>query len=95
MAGTDEQMARLQEKLQQLAKQQGVLRKEATTLQQQLAQAREERAALAAQVQDLQQALSLMKLAAGSMNDKEKKEFEKQLNKFIREIDKCIAYLSQ
>ncbi|TCJ14370.1 hypothetical protein EPD60_10270 [Flaviaesturariibacter flavus] len=95
MAGTDEQMGRLQEKLQQLARQQGVLRKENSALQQQLAQAREERAALATQVQELQQAVSLMKLAAGSMNDREKKEFEKQVNKFIREIDKCIAYLSQ
>jgi chromosome segregation ATPase len=94
MAATEEQIGRLQEKLQLLAKQQQGLRKENAALQQQLLQAQEERTALGARVQELQQAISLMKVAAGNMNDKEKKEFEKQVNKFIREIDKCIAYLS-
>ncbi|GAB4094199.1 hypothetical protein [Flaviaesturariibacter terrae] len=94
MAESEQHIARLQEKLQLLVKQQQRLRKDNEELQQQLARANGERQALAGQVQDLQQAVGLMKLAAGSLNDTEKKEFEKQVNKFIREIDKCIAYLS-
>jgi chromosome segregation ATPase len=94
MAGSEQPILRLQEKLQQLVRQQAQLRKDNTSLQQQLARAQEERAALAAQVQELQQVVSLMKVAAGNMNDKDKKEFEKQVNGFIRQIDKCIAYLS-
>ncbi|RYY39514.1 MAG: hypothetical protein EOO08_09390 [Chitinophagaceae bacterium] len=88
------QMISLQEKLQQLVKQQQRLRKENTELQQQLARAAEERQALSTQVHDLQQAVSLMKLAAGNLSDIEKKEFEKQVTRFVKEIDKCIAYLS-
>lgn len=87
-------MISLQEKLQQLVKQQQRLRKENTELQQQLARAAEERQALSTQVHDLQQAVSLMKLAAGNLSDIEKKEFEKQVTRFVKEIDKCIAYLS-
>ncbi|RYY86194.1 MAG: hypothetical protein EOO15_15145 [Chitinophagaceae bacterium] len=91
---SSEHMMRLQEKLQQLVKQQQRLRKENAELQQQLARAAEERQTLSTQVQDLQQAVSLMKLAAGNLNDTEKKEFEKQVTRFVKEIDKCIAYLS-
>jgi DnaJ-domain-containing protein 1 len=87
-------ISRIQEKLQQLVKQQQRLRKDNADLQQKLAKSREEQAALATQVQDLQQMVSLLKLAAGSLNDKEKKDFEKQVNKLVRDIDKCIAYLS-
>ena len=94
MTGSEQQIARLQEKLLLLLKQQQRLRSENEDLRRQLAQATTDRLALAGQVQDLQQAVALMKLAAGNLNDTEKREFEKQINKFIREIDKCIAYLS-
>ena len=46
-------------------------------------------------VQELQQQTSVLKLAAGEFNQKDKKDFEKQINQYIREIDKCISFLSQ
>jgi hypothetical protein len=33
-------------------------------------------------------------LSGGDMNEKDKKDFEKQINKYVKEIDKCIAFLS-
>lgn len=94
MAASDQHMARLQEKVQLLVKQQQRLRAENAELQAQLTRATEDRQVLGSQVQDLQQAVALMKLAAGNLSDAEKKEFEKQVNRFIREIDKVIGYLS-
>jgi len=89
-----EQIVRLQEKLQQLLRQQQKLRKENEDLRIQLQQADTARVSLNTRVQELQQVVALMKLAAGNLNDKEKKDFEKEINRFVREIDKCIAFLS-
>jgi len=37
----------------------------------------------------------LLKSMAGKLDEKEKKSFEQALGKYIREIDKCIAMLSE
>jgi hypothetical protein len=29
------------------------------------------------------------------MNEKDKREFERKINQYIKEIDKCIAFLGQ
>ncbi len=46
-------------------------------------------------IEELQQQSSILKLASGEMSDKDKKNFEKKINQYIKEIDKCIAFLSQ
>ena len=43
----------------------------------------------------LERQLNMMKATAGSSDDTAKKELEKQLNFYIREIDRCIAILGQ
>jgi hypothetical protein len=43
----------------------------------------------------LKQQAAILKFAAGEMNEKDKKEFELTITRYIRQIDKCIAYLSQ
>ena len=47
------------------------------------------------QITELQEKVSILKAASGQMNDADKKEFEKNINKYIREIDKCIGILSE
>lgn len=37
----------------------------------------------------------LLKSMAGKLEEKEKKSFEQALGKYIKEIDKCIAMLSE
>jgi predicted nuclease with TOPRIM domain len=91
----DQQFNSINEKLQTLIRQHTRLKKENETLRQQLAQQQRNNTELEGHIVELQNIVSIMKLAAGDMNDKEKKDFEKQINRFVKEIDKCIAYLSQ
>jgi hypothetical protein len=44
---------------------------------------------------DLEQQVTVAKLASGGMDERDKKNFEKTINQYIKEIDKCISFLSQ
>jgi hypothetical protein len=46
-------------------------------------------------VDELQQQISILKLASGELSEKDRKEFDKKINSYIREIDKCISFLSE
>jgi hypothetical protein len=58
-------------------------------------QARASEATAQAEAEGLKQQAAILKFAAGEMNEKDKKEFELTITRYIRQIDKCIAYLSQ
>ena len=45
------------------------------------------------QVEELKQQVSVLKVSAGSMNEADKKEMEKRINGYLKEIDRCIALL--
>ncbi|MCW3074035.1 MAG: hypothetical protein JWP69_1104 [Flaviaesturariibacter sp.] len=90
----DQQFNAINEKLQALLRQHARLRKENEQLRQQLTREVQGKAELEGHVTELQNIVTIMKLAAGNLNDKEKKDFEKQITRFVKEIDKCIAYLS-
>ncbi|RYY98976.1 MAG: hypothetical protein EOO11_06410 [Chitinophagaceae bacterium] len=89
----DERFEVVQGKLQGLVKEQARLRRENAELREGLARAEAERTTLATQVQELVQLVGILKLAAGTLDEKGKKEFEKQINRFVRDLDKTIAYL--
>jgi chromosome segregation ATPase len=91
----DQQFTVLYEKIQSLLKQYNRLEKETEKLREELAQAKTEKAAGEGKIQELQQQISILKLAAGEMSEKDKKIFERQLTQYIREIDKAITYLSE
>jgi chromosome segregation ATPase len=91
----DQQFTVLYEKIQSLLKQYNRLEKETEKLREELAQAKAEKAAGEGKLQELQQQISILKLAAGEMSEKDKKIFERQLTQYIREIDKAITYLSE
>ncbi len=95
MSVIDNQFNIINDKLQQLLKLQVQLRKENEKLRIDLEQAKAKENAAQNLVQELQQQTSVLKLAAGEFNQKDKKDFEKQINQYIREIDKCISFLSQ
>ncbi len=46
-------------------------------------------------IADLQEQAGILKASAGQMNEIEKKAFEKHINQYIKEIDKCIGILSE
>ena len=91
----DQQFTTLNEKLQQLLKQYGRLQKENERLREELVQSRKRENETLGRVDELQQQNGILKLTNGDMNDRDKKDFEKKVNQYLREIDKCISFLSQ
>ena len=47
------------------------------------------------QADELRQQVSILKASAGNMSEADKKEFEKRINSYLKEIDKCIALLGE
>ena len=91
----DKQFNIINEKLQQLLKQQARLKKENERLRMELEGCREKENAFQQKIEELIQQNSILKLAGGDMNEKDKRDFEKKVNQYIKEIDKCIAFLGQ
>jgi predicted nucleic acid-binding Zn-ribbon protein len=91
----DQQFTTLNEKLQQLLKQYNRLQKENERLKEELLQSKNRETEIQNRIDELQQQISILKLSSGEMSERDKKEFEKKINSYIREIDKCISFLSQ
>ena len=43
----------------------------------------------------LKQQIAVLKYSNGDMSEADKKEFEKKINLYVKEIDRCIVMLSQ
>ncbi|HRG25964.1 MAG TPA: hypothetical protein PLL23_16305 [Chitinophagaceae bacterium] len=95
MSTTEEQLKRIQDKLQQLLKQQASVRKENEKLKEELGIAREKLSLQQLYLDELRQQVSILKLNAGGMNERDKKEIEKKINSYLKEIDRCIALLGE
>jgi seryl-tRNA synthetase len=91
----DQQFNILNEKLQRLLKQQERVQKENERLRAELQQAKEAEQQVKAELDTALQQVAILKYAAGELSERDKKEFEKKINQYIREIDRCIAHLSQ
>jgi len=91
----DQQFNIINDKLQQLLKQQARLKKENEKLRMELQSFLEKETSYQQKLDELSQQISILKLGAGDMNEKDKKDFERKINLYIREIDKCIAFLGQ
>ncbi len=82
-------------KITRLLKQYRQLEKENERLKTELAKKNETDEMISQKNRQLERQLNMMKATAGSGDDTAKKEIEKQLNFYIREIDRCIAILGQ
>lgn len=91
----DDQFNLINEKLQLLLKQHNRLKKENERLREELEAQKAKEQATQQTVQELHQQIAILKVASGDMSDKDKKDFERKINQYVREIDKCIAFLSQ
>jgi len=95
MSELEKNIKRINDKLQLLLKKHQSLQKDnerQTILIEELKQAKEK---ANQQIVTLQEQVSVLKAVAGQMNEVDKKEFEKNINQYIREIDKCIGILSE
>ena len=89
------QLRRINDKLQLLLKQREMLLKENEKLKGELRQLQQNHTTDLTRLEQLQQQVEILRSAKGEMNEKEKKAFEKRLNHYIREIDRCIALLAE
>jgi methyl-accepting chemotaxis protein len=90
-----ENIKRINEKLQRLVKDHQGLQKENEKQAAQIAALLEKREKDTETIQGLQEQVAIMKAVAGQMTDKDKATFENNINRYIREIDKCIGLLSE
>ncbi len=95
MNTTEQHLKRIQDKLQQLLKQYAVMQKENVRLKDELQVAWEKFSIQQKNTEELKQQVSVLKLNAGEMNEADKKEFEKRINSYLKEIDRCIALLGE
>lgn len=82
---------KVQEHLQHMA----VLQKEFENQRQMLHNLRNEKAVLEEKVRTLQEQNHLLKAATGDLPDAEKKQLETIINRYMKDIDKCIALLGE
>ena len=94
MSSYEEQIKRIQEKLQQVLRRQDILQKENARLKEELNRAGQRTDQYREQVDRLAQQVEILKLSNGEMNEEEKKQFEKRINAYLKEIDRCIVMLS-
>ena len=95
MSETATQLKRIQDKLQQLLKQHTVFQKENTQLKEELIQTKEQALTQRQHIENLKQQMDVLKLHTGDMSEADKKELEKRINGYLKEIDRCIAMLGE
>jgi DNA repair exonuclease SbcCD ATPase subunit len=95
MSDLEQNIKRINDKLQQLLKNYQLLQKENSRQSELIKQLKEAKEKDTQQITALQEKISILKAATGKMNEADKKEFEKNISQYIREIDKCIGILSE
>ena len=95
MPELDVHIKRIQEKLQRLLKQYHELQKENNQLKKELEKSLKQSLQNQQTIETLKQQAEVLKISSGNWDENDKKEFEKRINHYIKEIDKCIALLGE
>lgn len=91
----EQHIKRISEKLQQLLKQHQLLQKENDQLKKELQYIKSLDTERTKQLTELEQKVAVLKTATNNMDETDKKELEKRLNHYIKEIDRCITMLGE
>lgn len=94
MSDLENQLKRIQEKLQLVIKQSSSLQKENLRLKEELEKCNRIGTEQQKKMEELKQQVEILKISSGEWNENDKKEFEKRINGYIKEIDRCISLLS-
>jgi len=89
------QLKRIQDKLQLVLKQHASLQKENLKLKTELDKSSNHLQKNQENIEALKQQVEVLKITSGNWDETDKKEFEKRINSYIKEIDRCIALLSE
>lgn len=95
MSEFENQLKRIQDKLQQVLKEYAALQKENLRLKEELDKNRTQSFTHQQNIEELKQQVDVLKISSGDWDPNDKKEFEKRINSYIKEIDRCIALLSE
>lgn len=95
MSTTEQHLKRIQDKVQQLLKQHISLQKENQSLKEELDNIKKETSQFRVDSETLKQQVEILKYSNGEMGEEDKKQFEKRINAYLKEIDRCIAMLSR
>jgi ABC-type iron transport system FetAB ATPase subunit len=95
MEGLQEQLKRITDKLQQVVHRYQLLQKEHEQLNKEVAILRDKEKARLIRIDELEMKTMALQTATGQLNETDKKDVEKRINRYIREIDRCIALLSE
>lgn len=90
----ENKLKQIQEKLVVMSKQNAAMARENKALKESLQEARTSAEKASKSAEGLQHQLDARKYSQAMMTPDEKKAFEKKINGYIKEIDKCIALLS-
>ena len=95
MTESEQHLKRIQDKVQQLLKQHIALQKENQSLKDELDGLKKEASQFRENSETLKQQVEILKYSNGEMTEEDKKQFEKRINTYIQEIDRCITMLSR
>ena len=94
MSTLDAHIKIINEKLQQLLKKNTALQKQNEMLNAQLNILKEKEKDYKTIIEAINQKVNILQAASGNMSEQEQKEFEKRIDGYVKEIDKCISILS-
>lgn len=95
MEGLQEQLKRITEKLHQVVNRYHLLQKEHEQLSKEVVALRDKEKARLIRIDELEMKMTALQTVTGQLNETEKKDVEKRINRYIRDIDRCIALLSE
>jgi regulator of replication initiation timing len=90
----EEQINSLNTKLQLLLKKYSVNQKENGILKLEIEKIRKNKNELLDRINALEMQTGILKASAGKMNEDEKNYFQKSINQYIKDLDKCMAMLN-
>lgn len=95
MSSPADHMDRVAAKAARLVRAYHALQKDNDKLRQELEKKSAAEQVLREQSRQLEQQVQLLKAATGEMDEKGRRELQKQLNHYIKEIDRCISLLGE
>lgn len=90
-----EQLKRLSDKVQELLKRHDLLKKENDRLRAELLPAKEREIGFMEQIAALEQRVMVLRAGTANLSETDKKELDKKLHTYLKEIDRCISMLGE
>ena len=95
MNNIEEHIKIINTKLQLLIKNYSVLQKENEGMKKMITESSQKEKELKSNIEILQQKVMIMQASASTLDHDEKRIFEKKIDQYIKDIEKCITVLSK